>query len=263
MRPLDGWCALVTGASAGIGWEISRRLAARGACLVIVARDRARLEKAAATLAREHGVIADALVADLADSASPGTIAADLGARGMTIDILVNNAGYGLTGRFSQTSLEEERTLIRVDVDAVLALTKLFLPGMLERRRGRILSVASTAAFFPGPLMSTYYASKAFVLSWSTSLASELEGSGVTATCLCPGPTRTDFAARAGNDATRLFRTPLVMNADAVAEAGVRAMLRAKAIVVPGFLNQLLVQSARITPRWLVTRISRHLNENA
>ena len=192
-KTLKGQWSLVTGASSGIGLELARELAKQGSNLVLVARDRTRLEAAATSLARDWGVQAEVLPADLARPDSPAALTAEISARGLQVDVLVNNAGIGLWGEFARTSLDDERRLIELNVLACMALTKLVLPGMLARRRGRILNVASTAAFFPGPQMAAYYASKAFVLSFSQAVAHELSGSGVTVTSLCPGPVRTAF----------------------------------------------------------------------
>jgi short-subunit dehydrogenase len=255
--PLRGQWSLVTGASSGIGREVARELARLGSHLGLVARDRSRLESTAAELARDFGGRAEVLVADLANPDSPAALGADLAARGIAIDVLVNNAGVGAWGDFAHTSLADERRLVELNVLAYMALTKLVLPGMLARRRGRILNVPSTAAFFPGPHMSAYYASKAFVLSFSQAVASEVSGSGVTVTCLCPGPTRTRFAE--GQD-MRLFHSPLVLDARPVARAGVNGMLAGRRVVVPGAFNWLLEETARISPRRLAEAIVGYLN---
>jgi uncharacterized protein len=257
-KPLKGQWSLVTGASGGIGLELARELAKRGSHLVLVARDRTRLEAAAAGVARQGGVRAEFVSADLASPDSPAMLAAELAARGLAIDVLVNNAGVGLWGDFARTHLEDERRLVDLNVLACMALTKLVLPGMMSRRRGRILHVASSAAFFPGPHMSVYYASKAFMLSFSLAMAHELIGSGVTVTCLCPGPTRTGFAE--GQD-MRLFHTMLVRDAAPVARAGVRGLLAGRRIVVPGFPTWFLIEFARFSPRRVVEAIAGYLNQ--
>jgi short-subunit dehydrogenase len=253
--------ALVTGASSGIGLELATLLARDRNDLVLVARGRDRLEGIARGLTEEFGVRATVLAVDLSRPEAPDEIAGELSAREITVDILVNNAGFGLHGPFAAASLEKELGMIQVNVTALTHLTRLLLPGMLERRRGRVLNVASTAAFQAGPLMAVYYATKAYVLSFSEAIGSETSGTGVTVTALCPGPTRTEFQKAAGMESTALFRGPLVMSAADAARAGYEGMRRGDRVVIPGVANRLLVQALRVTPRRLATAIARKIQE--
>ncbi len=255
--------ALVTGASSGIGRDLARRFARDGHDLVLVARDSRRLTEVADELQKAHRVRAHVLVADLSDPGAPVAIMRWLEERQIRVDFLVNNAGYARSGQFAHSDLAQELAMMQVNMVALTHLTRLVLPGMIARRGGRILNVASTAAFQPGPLMAVYYATKAYVLSFSEALSNELHGSGVTVTTLCPGPTRTGFQAEAKIEGSRLVRGPLMMESAAVARSGYRGMMRGKPLVIPGALNWLLVQVVRITPRNLVTAISRALIENA
>ena len=248
--------AIITGASGGIGRELARLFARDGYDLALVARNRPTLKGLADELVKRHGIRAWPLVADLGQSPGPVAVAEAVKATGAEVSVLVNNAGFGLHGRFAQTSLERELEMIRVNVAALTHLTKLFLPGMLARRSGRIVNVASTAAFQAGPLMSVYYASKAFVLSFSLALAVELDGTGVTVTTLCPGPTRTGFQVVAGTGDTPLFSGLGVMDAAPVAAAGYRAAMRGDALVIPGILNKLVAQSTRLGSRLMAAKIA-------
>jgi uncharacterized protein len=254
--------ALVTGASSGIGLELTTLLARDRHDLVLVARSRDRLEAIARGLKEEFGVAVTVLALDLALPETPNEIARELAQRALTIDILVNNAGFGVYGLFAQTPIAKELEMIQVNVTAPTHLAKLLLPGMLARRSGRILNLASTAAFQPGPLMAVYYATKAYVLSFSEALANETAGTGVTVTALCPGPTITEFQKEAGLEATRLFHSPLVMKASDVARAGYEGMMRGKRVVIPGIGNLALVEVQRITPRRVVTAIARRIQES-
>ena len=253
--------ALVTGASSGIGLELAQLLARDRHDLVLVARSRERLETVARGLAEEFGVRAVVLAADLSEPGAPVAIAEDLRQRAITVEVLVNDAGFGAQGYFATIPLEEQLAMIWVNVAALTHLTGLFLPAMLERRSGRILNVASTAAFQPGPLMAVYYATKAYVLSFSEALASETAGTGVTVTALCPGPVPTEFQKRAGTEKGLLITGPLALPAREVAEAGYRGLRRGRPIVVPGLGNRVLMQALRISPRRLVTAVSRRLQE--
>jgi len=179
------------------------------------------------------------------------------------VDVLVNNAGLGSYGPFAQIDAKTDLGLIAVNITSLTHMSKLFLPGMLERKRGRVLNVGSTAGFVPGPLMAVYYASKAYVLSLSVALANEVAGSGVTVTCLCPGATKTGFDAAAGNDKTRLFKGGAVMESMPVAQAGVDAMFAGDLLSVPGFLNRLMVSTAGLAPRSLLAKIARGYQEPA
>jgi hypothetical protein len=256
-RPL----ALVTGASSGIGLALAELLARDGHDLVLVARRRDRLEEIAAGLRADTGVAATVLASDLAEADAPRAIAEELSAGGAVVDVLVNDAGLGVSGFFAETPWERELAMIRVNLVAVTELTKRLLPGMIARRRGRILNVASTAAFQPGPLMAVYYATKAYVLSFSEAIANEVAGSGVTVTALCPGPTITEFHTAAGVAGTRLYRSPLVSDAKTVARAGYRGMRKGRRVVIPGLGNRILVASERFSPRRLVTAVSRRIQE--
>ena len=252
--------ALVTGATAGIGYELAKLFAKDGFELALVARDTARLEGVAKEMGAISGCAARAIAADLSQPEAPQSIFDQV----QSVDCLVNNAGFGLCAPFSQSDLETELAMIQVNITALVDLSKLFLHGMVERGSGRILNVASTAAFQPGPLMAIYYASKAFVLSFSEAIAEELRGSGVTVTTLCPGPTATEFQKRA-----RIEQIPLVKNkvlgmmtAAEAAQTGYRGMMRGKVLVIPGILNRLGVQSLRIAPRAIVRRVARLLQES-
>jgi hypothetical protein len=255
--------ALVTGASGGIGLALARLLAADGHDLVLVARSGDKLAALADELGAAHGVAVTVLPADLSRPEAPAELAAALDARGIAVDLLVNNAGYGLYGAFTETSFDAERAMIQVNVLAVTELTKRLLPAMVARGRGRILNVASTAAFQPGPLMAVYYATKAFVLSFSEALANELEGTGVSVTALCPGPTESGFQASAKMEASKLVRGKRLPSAEVVARAGYRALMSGRAVEVPGLANKVLVQSVRFLPRRTVTKVVRRVQERA
>src|SRR5262245_37104081 len=196
--------ALITGASAGLGSEYARLFAADKHALGLVARRRDRLDELAAALEKAHGVSSYVFPADLTDPAAPRRLHDEIAAAGLEVEFLVNNAGFGSNGTFSEMDTQRELELIEVNVKALVHLTRLFLPGMVARQRGRILNIGSTAGFVPGPFMATYYASKGFVISFTEALAHELRGTGVTATVSCPGATATEFAGVAGNDRSRL-----------------------------------------------------------
>ena len=248
--------ALVTGASSGIGLELARELAAGGYDLVLVARGEKKLEELAAEVRDRHGITARVIPKDLSDPKSPDELFQEIEAAGVAVDVLVNNAGFATFGPFAETDLARELEELQVNVVALTHLTKKLLPGMLSRRRGGVLNVASTAAFQPGPLMAVYYATKAYVLSFSEALAEELRGTGVTVSVLCPGPTATGFAARADMQDSGLFKGMLaVSDARSVARAGYEGFRAGKRIVIPGLLNKVGAQSIRLTPRGLATRI--------
>jgi uncharacterized protein len=250
--------ALITGASGGIGLELARLCAAAGNDVVLVARRPSELEDLAGSLAREHGVAARALAADLADLGAPQAIFETIGA----VDILINNAGFGRLGAFAETDWNTEARMIQVNITALAHLTKLYLPGMLARRRGRILNVASTAAFVPGPFMAMYYATKAMVFSFTLAIAAELEGTGVTATALCPGPTATNFGEVAGNSGSKLFKGAAMSAAD-VAREGFAAMMAGKPEVIAGSRNRWMIWSTRFAPRRMLAGIAKRLNSAA
>jgi short-subunit dehydrogenase len=251
--------ALITGASSGIGAELARLCARDGYDLILVARRADPMQALARELTGRHGVAARIVAADLAD---PEARAAVFDAvREDRVEILINNAGFGVHGRFTETDWEAERRLLEVNVTALIHLTRLFLPGMAQRGSGRVLNVASTAAFVPGPLMAMYYASKAFVLSFSHAIAAEMKGTGVTVTALCPGPTRTGFDAVAGISQSRLFRGSAMTAAD-VARAGYRAMMQGKAEVIAGMSNRLMILSTRLAPRTLLAALAKRLNSS-
>ncbi|HEX4438447.1 MAG TPA: SDR family oxidoreductase [Thermoanaerobaculia bacterium] len=254
--------ALITGASSGIGLEIASAAARDGHDLVLVSRNRERLESVGRGLVEHYGVRVSVIARDLADSGAPAELEAELSRRGIAVDVLVNNAGIGVYGFFAKTSIEDEARMIEVNVVALTRLTKAFLKGMLERRSGRVLNVASTAAFQPGPIMAVYYATKAYVLSFSEALASETAGTGVTVTTLCPGPTVTEFQGRAGFRSLLDLRSPLVSSAAEVARAGWDGMKRGRRLVMPGLVNKILVQVERVVPRRLVTAATRRVQES-
>jgi short-subunit dehydrogenase len=251
--------ALITGASSGIGLDLARLFAKEGYDVVLVARSEGKLRALAAELERDRGVKAHVVVADLAKADAARQL---VGALPVDVDVLVNNAGFGVTGPFVETDLANELEMIQVNIVALTELTKLLLGPMVARRRGRVLNVASTAAFQPGPLMAVYYATKAYVLSFSEAIADELRDSGVTVTALCPGPTETGFAAVADMTASRLFNVAKPMSSADVARAGYEGMKRGRRIVIPGVKNKLLTQSIRVSPRRMVTTIVRKLQES-
>ncbi len=252
--------ALITGASVGIGRELARVFARNGFDLLLVARRGDALEAVARRLEGEHGIAVATLALDLALPDAPQRLFDHCRNEGLTIDVLVNNAGIGLGGEFGESDIARQMNMIHVNVAALTHITGLFLPQMMQRRSGRILNVASTAAFQPGPLMAVYYATKAYVLSFSEAIAEELRNTGVTVTALCPGPTKTEFAATAGMQTSRLFAAGAASAAD-VAEFGYEATMKGKRVAIPGMMNKLVSQAGRLSPRIVTTKVSRMLRE--
>jgi short-subunit dehydrogenase len=252
---------LITGASSGIGLDLAHLCAADGNNLVLVARSGDKLGEVAAELESRHHIRAYAVPIDLADPGAPDELFHVLEEQGIAIDILINNAGFGTHGPFAESDLVGQMQMLQVNVAALTHLTWLFLQPMIRRKSGRVMNVASTAAFQPGPFMAVYYASKAYVLSFSEALGAELSGSGITVTALCPGPTDTAFQARAGIAATRLFKATTMTSAR-VAEIGYRGMLKGKRVVVTGVRNKLLAFGTRLVPRRLATAIAKKLNSS-
>lgn len=251
--------ALVTGASMGLGAEFARLLASEGYDLVLTARSGDKLTALKKEVEGLHGVRAHVVVQDLADPKAPIAIYDDVRAAGLEIDVLVNNAGFGMYGLFYQSDLQTELDMIQVDITALVHLTKLFVRDMVARKRGRVVNVASTAGFQAGPLQSVYYASKAFVLSFTEAIANELHGTGVTATALCPGPTPTEFQKRANVGRVRGLRLMMRVNPDVVVRAGYRGMLKGQPVVVPGTLNNVIILLLRLFPRRMVTAVVRRI----
>lgn len=248
--------ALVTGASGGIGRELAIECARDKQDLVLVSRKQADLDRLAAELQSRHGIWAEGRAFDLGEAGAAERLVEALDADGLQVDILINNAGFGLFGPFLQGELEGHLETMQVNIAALTDLTYRLTPGMIQRGSGHILNVASTAAFQPGPLMAVYYASKAYVLHFSEALATELNGTGVSVTALCPGPTRTGFQERAGMTGIKMLKGP-VMDSSQVAQAGYRGMRKGKRIVIPGLANKLLAQAYRISPRRLTAAVVR------
>ncbi len=252
---------LVTGASSGIGAELARAFARGGSSLVLTARSVDKLEVLAAELRKGAGVAVRVVAADLASPEGPERLMQRLSQDGVQVDVLVNNAGFAAFGAFTETKWADEAGMLQLNVVTLTELTKRLLPAMLARKRGGVLNVASTAAFQPGPLMAVYYATKAYVLSFSEALAEEVRGSGVSVTALCPGPTESGFQARAAMEDSKLVKGKRLMDAASVAHAGYEGFRRGAAVVVPGLGNRLLVQSVRFTPRRWVTRMVHNMSE--
>jgi len=251
---------LITGASGGIGYELARLFANHHHNLVLAARSGDKLAEVANDL-QSRGVSVRTFALDLSTPPAPKFLFDQLQREGIAVDILVNNAGFGAFGEFAQMSNEEIFGQIQLNIIALTELTRLFLPPMLARRSGRIMNVASTAGFQPGPLMAVYYATKAYVISFSEAIANEVRNSGVTVTCFCPGATHTGFAKRAGNDKSRLFKQLGAMNVEKVALDGYRAVMEGRGLAISGAQNWLVAQSTRFAPRRLVTAISRWISE--
>ncbi len=259
-RALRGQTALITGASGGIGYELAVILAQEGFHLVLVARDQEKLSHLARNLQQNYGITATVIPKDLGEATSPDEIARELEGSAIRVDMLINNAGFGSHGPFAEADLSGQLAMIQVNVQALTHLTRLFLPGMIKQHSGKILNVASTAAFQPGPFMAVYYATKAYVLSFSEALANELQGTGVTATTLCPGPTATGFQQRAGVGQTKLMQGRIA-DAKSVALAGYHAMMQGKTLVIPGFRNRLIAFAVRFMPRKFVASAVRGIQE--
>lgn len=249
--------ALITGASGGIGYELSRIFASQGDNLVLVARSKDKLESLKSELETQTGISVYIITKDLSISSSPKEIYEELNAQKIRIDYLINNAGFGDFGFFSDCNWDKQLEMIQLNVIALTNLTRLFLPDMINNKYGKILNVASTAAFQPGPTMSVYFASKAFVLSFSEAIANELKGTGVTVTVLCPGATATGFKAAAALEESNLFKGNQIASSREVAEFGYKKMMSGKIVVIHGFINSLLAQSVRFAPRNITAAITR------
>jgi uncharacterized protein len=252
---LQSETVLVTGASGGIGLELARVFAKGGSTLVLTARSVDKLEGLAKELRLKHGVAVRVIAADLAAPDGPKRLLERLAQEGVQVDVLVNNAGYGGFGAFIETEWGDKAGMLQLNIVSLTELTQRLLPGMVARKRGGVLNVASTAAFQPGPLSAVYSASKAYVLSFSEALAEEVRASGVTVTALCPGATVTGFASRAAMEGSKLFRKKGLPDAASVAQAGYEGFRRGATVAIPGLKNKLLAQSVRFTPRRWVARL--------
>ncbi|MBW4511451.1 MAG: SDR family oxidoreductase [Scytonematopsis contorta HA4267-MV1] len=252
---------LVTGGANGIGYELAYFFAKDGYNLVLVDRDEQKLLEVTETFKDKFDGNVKSIVKDLSISTSPLEIFTELQQESIKIDVLVNNAGFGTIGFFNDTSLEDELGMLQVNLVSLTHLTKLFLKDMVKQGEGKILNVASTAAFQPGPLMAVYFATKAYILSFSEAISNELNGTGVTVTVLCPGPTESAFHERTGMADTILVKNKKMMDAKTVAKIGYHGLMNNRTIVIPGIKNLILSKSVRFFPRKLVTQFVRNMQE--
>lgn len=252
---------LITGASSGIGLELARLFAHDGCNLVVVARNKTALDQLAAELQQKYSVDVAVFTCDLSDRAQVVQLTIDVAQKNIIIDILVNNAGIGQFGKFIETDVSAEENMISLNIAALTYLTKFFAKKMVAQGEGKVLNVASIAGFMPGPFMAVYYATKAYVLSFSEALANELRGTGVQVSVLCPGATRSGFQKAAGMDSSPLFESGPIPSSAEVAREGYRQFCRGKTVIVTGFLNRVLVQLLRIAPRAFVTAYVRRYQE--
>lgn len=251
--------ALITGASSGIGKALAEEFAKDGYNLVLAARSVSKMQALADSLQKRYRITATVIGADLETADGAAQLHADVKSRGILLHALANNAGFGTFGEFAHSALEPELAMMQLNMNTVVALSKLFLPDLIATR-GKLLNTASTAAFQPGPYMAVYYASKAFVLSFSEALAAELQGTGVTVTALCPGPTASGFQDKADMHDSALVKGKTLPTSEEVAAAGYRAMQRGQRVYIPGAMNWIMAQSVRFTPRNMVTMMVKMLS---
>jgi uncharacterized protein len=248
--------ALVTGASGGIGEDLARELATRQYNLVLVARSAEKLEALGQELRQKYGIESTIIAMDLSTPDAAEHLTRELETRNLTIDVLINNAGSGDYGEFWTLEASKTAQMLHLNITTLTMLSRALLPGMVARKRGKIMNVASTAAFMPGPLMSVYYASKNFVLALSEGLSEELAGSGVTVTALCPGPVITGFQTQAAMQDSKLLKNPSgLLSSSEVAKQGIAALERGQRVIIPGFMNQILALVPRLVPRAFVPGI--------
>jgi len=252
--------ALITGASGGIGLELARIHASKGDNLVLVARSRDKLDEVKRELETEFKVEVFNIVKDLSLKGAAADVFDEVRSKNINIDYLLNNAGFGDFGLFAGSDWDKQEKMISLNITALVHLTRLFLPGMIDRRDGKILNVASLASFQPGPIMSVYFASKAFVLSFSEAINNEVKDKGVSVTALCPGSTESNFHAVAMNDPD-LVEDRKMQTAREVAEIGYRGMMKGKPVVIPGFKNAFLAFAVRFFPRVFITKMARKIQE--
>jgi uncharacterized protein len=253
--------ALITGASSGIGLEFAKIMAQDGVNLVLVARSETKLAELAAYIRNSYGIQADILVKDLSRPEAPAEVFQYTKSKGLEVDYLINNAGFGDFGFFWETDWDKSVQMIQLNMTALTSLCHLYLPEMVKRKSGRILNVASTAAFQPGPTMAVYYATKAYVLHFSEAIANELEGTGVTVTTLCPGPTESNFQQAAAMEESKLVKGKKMPSANVVAKFGYQSMLKGQVVAIHGFKNYLMANSVRFSPRSWVVKLVRSIQD--
>ena len=258
----DKTYTLITGASTGIGYDLAKLAAAEGKNLVLAARSGEKLSQLAEELTGNYNTDVITVAVDLSQDEGVTKLITSIDSANVVVDTLINNAGFGDFGDFSKADLEKNMEMIRLNISALTRLTHVFMQGMLERRNGRIMNVASTAAFMPGPGMAVYYASKAYVLSFTEAVARELKNSGVTVTALCPGPTDTSFARAAGLGKSLLHHVLPPATAMEVAKSGYQAMMKGKTIEIPGIVNKMTALTPRIAPRRLVRSLIHSIHKN-
>jgi short-subunit dehydrogenase len=248
---------LITGASSGIGMELSKVAARDGHSVILVARSKHKLTELARSLTEQHEVHTEVISLDLTERDAAQSLHRTLKRKNLDVDILINNAGFGDYGAFSVSNINTQLSMIDLNIRALTELTHLLLPS-IQKNHGRIMNVASVAGFLPGPMMSVYFATKAYVLSFSEALSEELRGSGVTVTCLAPGSTKTDFGENANASLTHSTRTSNV-SAMSVAEFGWKSMLKGRSLAVHGITNRLVIFLKRFLPRRLITALVHHM----
>lgn len=256
-----GNTALITGASNGIGLELAREFAKHKTDVILVARNDEKLKEIARELASAYGVKTFVIAKDLSKPGSADEVFRQVKESGLEIGYLVNNAGFGDFGMFSESDWKKQEEMISLNIMTLTQLCRLFVPEMIQRKQGKILNLASTASFQPGPLMSVYYATKAYVLLFSEAINNELRGSGITVTALCPGPTTSGFQKTSNIEDSRLVKGRKLPGAEEVARYGYRAMMKGKSVAIHGLLNRFLVLAERFGPRDIVTAVSRKLSE--
>jgi uncharacterized protein len=253
--------ALITGSSSGIGNELARVHAKNGDNLVLVALDKGKLDELKKDIEDKHKVRVYTIEKDLTFPCAVDEVYKELKQQGISVDYLINNAGFGDFGHFAESDWTKQEKMINLNITALVHLTRLFLPDMIERRSGKIMNVASTASFQPGPTMAVYFATKAFVLSFSEAISNELIDKGITVTALCPGSTDTGFHAIVIGD-SRLVKVRKKSSPALVAEFGYRAMMKGKTVAIHGLKNAFMATSVRFIPRALVVKAARKIQEN-
>ncbi len=261
MMHMNTKTVLITGATQGIGYELSKLFARDEYNLILVARNEQRLNEIRKDFTTKYSVEVRVIAKDLSRPDSAQEIFEQLKLENIIVNILINNAGFGHLGKFSETDWDIEQRMIQLNITTLTQMTKLFLPDMLALNQGAIMNVASTAAFMPGPLMAVYYATKAFVFSFSQALANELKGTNITINTLCPGATETEFARVAEMDNSKLFSSSLmsIMDAETVARMGYKDLMNKKNLTITGAMNKMIVQSLRFSPRKTVMSLTRWL----